>query len=124
MLNKRGLKSIRTTKVANRADDEIMGLGVVKQIDKDGSHRADEPADLDRRHVGAHIMDARKMFSQTCHFVYPVVHELQRFFIAVARVFVDNDDKEGTIMTRKERLLIPVSGLPAACPMSATLTWL
>ena len=43
-------------------------------------------------------MDARGMFSQTFHFGYPVVYDLHRFLISVARVVVTDDCKGGTAL--------------------------
>ena len=65
MLSKRGLNTIRITK--RHADNDMIGVGVVEQSDNGGNGRADEAADLGRRHVGAHIMDARRKLSHGCH---------------------------------------------------------
>ena len=59
MLSKRGLNTIRITKVEGHAGDERVPLGAVKQVDKDGNDRADQAADQGRRYAGAHVMDAQ-----------------------------------------------------------------
>ena len=64
MLILKGLHSI--TDVKGHADDEIVRLRVVGQIDKDGDGDADKAAELDRRHVGANVIDGR-VFSQAFH---------------------------------------------------------
>ena len=45
MLSKRGLNTIRLTKILGHADDEMVRLRAAKQVDKDGNDRADEAAD-------------------------------------------------------------------------------
>ena len=73
--------TIRITNAEGHADDEMVQLGAVKQVDKDCADRAVEAADLGRRHVGgAHIMDVRRTFSQARHFWYLVIRYLHRFF--------------------------------------------
>ena len=56
--------------------DEMVRMGVVEQIDKDGHDHADKAADLCRTHVDANLIDVRRVFSQACHVWYLVVYGL------------------------------------------------
>ena len=78
MPDKAGLQSTRITEVKGHADDELVWIGAVEQVDKNG--------------------DRRRVFSQACHTWYPLVYNLHRFFISVARVVVNNDDKGGSAL--------------------------
>ena len=91
MLSRRGTNTSRITKVETRADDEMVQLGAVTQVDKDGNDHADEAADLGGRPVGDHILDAHRMFSQACHYWYLLYLSS---IVFVARIVVKNDDEE------------------------------
>ena len=51
----------------------------------------DEAADFGRRRVGPLVIDARRNLSGVCGHWYPVVLDLHRFFIAIARAVVNHD---------------------------------
>ena len=55
-----------------------------------------EAADFGRRRVGDAVIDARRNLSGVCGRWYPVVLDLHRFFIAIARAVVDLDGNDGT----------------------------
>ena len=74
----------------------MVRLGVVRPLDLDGNDRADAAADLGRRRVDGQVIDARRLFARACHVWCPIVLELHRCFIAVARAVVDNDGRGGT----------------------------
>ena len=52
-------------------------------------------ADFGRRRVGHLVIDARRNLSGVCGRWYPVVLDLHRFFIAIARDVVNHDDLGG-----------------------------
>ena len=51
---------------------------------------ADEAAEFGRRRVGENVLDARREFSRACRIWYPIIRDLHRFFIAIARVIVND----------------------------------
>ena len=69
---------------------------LVRRQDKDGNGAADRAADLGRRGQPEHSSNARKRIQDASMFWYPIVFELHRFFIAVARTAVNNDRKESS----------------------------
>ena len=83
---KKGVQSTRITKVKGHADDEMVRLIVVEQVDTGANDQADKAADLGRRHVGARVMDGRRVFSQACHIWYPILYDLLWVFISVAEL--------------------------------------
>ena len=80
-------------RVKGDAVDQLVRIGAVEHIDVYGNDQADSAADLGRRHVDACVIDRRRGISQACHTWYPIVYDIHRFFISVARVVVNNDDK-------------------------------
>ena len=66
--------------------------------DEVGNAEADTAADLGRRHQSEVFIDARRRLLRArsyCYW-YPVMLDLHRFMIAVARVTVNHDGKGGT----------------------------
>ena len=64
-------------------------------VDQHGNAEADAAADLGRRHQSEALVDARRRLLQArCHW-YPIMSDLHRFMIAVARVSVNHDGKGG-----------------------------
>ena len=61
-----------------------------------GTDKADEAADYGRRRVHERVIDARRHLSGVCGLRCPVVRDLHRFFIAIARAAVKDDDLGGT----------------------------
>ena len=65
-------------------------------LDQQGNSEADTAADLGRRHQSEMLIDDRRWLFQACSHWYPIMLDLHRFMIAVARVSVDHDGKVGT----------------------------
>ena len=79
--------------------------GRVREIDRLVNDAADEAADYGRRSVGNAVIDARRNLSGVCGRWSPVILDLHRFLlvldlhrvmIAVARVSVNHDGRDGT----------------------------
>ena len=65
-------------------------------MDKQGNAEADNAADLGRRHQSEVLIDARrKLLGARSHW-YPIMTDLHRFMIAIARVSVNHDGMGGT----------------------------
>ena len=65
-------------------------------LDKQGNAEADNAADLGRRHQSEVLVDARRRLPGTRGYWYPIMTDLHRFMIAIARVSVNHDGKGGT----------------------------
>ena len=70
----------------------MVALGWVREIDRVGNNEADAAADIGRRRVHDSITDARRLLNVASARWYPIVKELQHFFIAIARTVVNLDD--------------------------------
>ena len=88
MLNRRGLDTVRVSKVKGHADDAMVLHGQVRRDDRLGNDAADEAADFGRRRVSPAVIDARRNLSGVCGHWYPFILDLHRFFIAIARAVV------------------------------------
>ena len=95
MLRLTGLGTVRIIKVKGHADEGMVLQGRVREVDRIGNDAADEAADFGRRRVGHLVIDARRNLSGVCGRWYPVVLDLHRFFIAIARAVVNHDDRGG-----------------------------
>ena len=74
----------------------MVSSGQVPASDKIGNHQANDAAYFGRRRrVPEGVMDGRRHLSGVCGQWSPVVRDLHRFFVAVARV-PDNDDDSGS----------------------------
>ena len=51
----------------------------------------DAAAGLGRGRFAGEVLDARRAFFQACHLWYPIVLELHRYFIVVARTVADHE---------------------------------
>ena len=69
---------------------------VFRDLDRLGNKAADEAADFGRRRVPVRVIDARRNLVGVCNRWYPVVCNLHRFFVAIARVVVNHDGGGGT----------------------------
>ena len=58
MLLRRGLDTVRITKVKGHADEGMVLDGRVREVDRIGNDAADEAADFGRRMVGNAVIDA------------------------------------------------------------------
>ena len=63
MLNRRGLDTVRISKVKGHADEVMVLHGRVREDDRVGNNAADEAADFGRRRVGLLDIDARRNLS-------------------------------------------------------------
>ena len=96
MIHSRGRDTVRVTKVKGHAEDVDVQQGRVRLLDKQGNAEADQAADLGRRHQSEVLIDARRRLLGARSHWYPVMTDLHRFMIAVARVSVNHDGKGGT----------------------------
>ena len=72
-------------------------FGRVRLLDQQGNAEADAAADLGRRrHQSEFLIDARRRLLKARSYWYPIMLDLHRFMIAVARVSVNHDGKGGT----------------------------
>ena len=65
-------------------------------MDQQGNAEADAVAELGRRHQSEVLIDARRRLLKARSHWYPIMLDLHRFMIAVARVSVNHDGKGGT----------------------------
>ena len=79
------------------ADDDMVAVGRVRVEDRIGSDLADRAADFGRRRVSDLVMDVRRRFLSASASWYPIVLELHRFFIAIARAAVNEDGCAGLL---------------------------
>ena len=96
LLRTRGRDTVRVTKVKGHAKDDDVQRGHVRSIDQQGNIEADIAADLGRRHQTDVLVDARRRLLQARGYWYPVIADLHRFMIAIARVSLNHDGKGGT----------------------------
>ena len=61
-----------------------------------GTLEADTAADMGRRHQSEVLIDAGRRLLKARSYWYPVMPDLHRFMIAVARVTGNHDDRGGT----------------------------
>ena len=91
-----GRETVRFTKVKGHAEDVDAQQGRVRLEDQVGNAEADTAADLGRRHQSEVLIDAkRRLLTARSHW-YPIIFDLHRFIIAVARVSANHDGKGGT----------------------------
>ena len=96
MVHTRGRDTVRVTKVKGHAEDVDVQQGRVRFVDKQGNAEADTAADLGRRHQDEILIDARRRLLAACSHWYPIMVDLHRFMIAIARVSVNHDGRGGT----------------------------
>ena len=96
MIRTRGRETVRVTEVKGHAEDADVQSGRVRLEDQFGNAEADAAADLGRRHQSEVLIDAgRRLLKARCYW-YPIMSDLHRFMIAVARVTVNHDGRGGT----------------------------
>ena len=98
MLRRRGLDTVRISKVKGHADDGMVLHGQVRQDDRLGNDAADEAADFGLGGSVPAVIDARRNLSGVCGHWYPFILDLHRFFIAIARAVVNHDGLGGTAL--------------------------
>ena len=96
MIRTRCRDTVRVTKVKGHAKDDDVQHGRVRLIDQQGNVEADLAADLGRRHQSEVLINARRILLQARSYWYPIMADLHRFMIAIARVSVNHDGKGGT----------------------------
>ena len=96
MIRTRGRETVRVTKVKGHAKDDDVQHGRVRLTDQQGNVEADLATDLGRRHQTEMLIDARRKLLQARSYWYPIMTDLHRFMIAVARVSVNHDGKGGS----------------------------
>ena len=96
MIRTRGRVTVRVTKVMEHAKDVDVQQGRARLVDRQGNAEADTAADLGRRHQSEALLDARRRLLLARSHWYPIMSDLHRFMIAVARVSVNHDGKGGT----------------------------
>ena len=95
MVRSRGRGNTLVTKVKGHADEGMVALGRFREVDRIGNNEADAAADMCRRRVHDSIADARRLYNAACARWYPIVKELQHFFVAIARTVVDLHESGG-----------------------------
>ena len=96
MIRTRCRETVRVTKVKGHAKDYDVQQCQVRLLDKQGNAEADEAADRGRRHQSEILIDARRRLLGARSHGYPIMTDLHRFMIAIARVSVNHDGKGGT----------------------------
>ena len=96
MIRVRGYDTVRVCKVKGHATEDMVARGRVRREDMVGNNLADEAADLGRRRQTERVTTARRICVNACHFWYPLIMDLHRYFIAVARIAVNHDPGNGT----------------------------
>ena len=94
MISTRGRETVRVTKVKGHDDADVQ-CGRVRLVDQLGNAEADTAADLGRRHQFEVLVDARRSLLRARSYWYPVLLDLHRFMIAVAKVTVNHDGRGG-----------------------------
>ena len=98
MIQQRGVRSVKISKVKGHADDDMVAVGRARVEDKISYDFADRAADFGRRRVPDLVIDVRRCFLSACSSLYPVVLDLHRFFIATARAAVNEDGRAGVAL--------------------------
>ena len=96
MIRTRGRETGRVTRVKGHAEDVDVQQGRVRLEDQLGNAEADAAADLGRRHQSEVLIDAWRRVLKARSYWYPIMPDLRRFMIAVARVTVNHDGRGGT----------------------------
>ena len=96
MIRTRGRDTVRVTKVKGHAKDDDVQNCRVRLTDQQGNAEADAAADVGRRHQSEILIDARRRLLKARGYWYPIMTDLHRFMIAIARVSVNHDGKGGT----------------------------
>ena len=79
MIQQRGVRSVKISKVRGHADDDMVAVGRSRVEDKIGNDFADRAADFGRRRVPDLVIDVRRRFLSACSSWCPVVLDLHRF---------------------------------------------
>ena len=90
------MRRFGSLEVKRHADDVDVQQGRVRLEDQQGNAEGDTAADLGRRHQPEVLIDARRRLLGARSHWYPIMTDLHRFMIAIARVSVNHDGKGGT----------------------------
>ena len=85
MIRTRGRDTVRVTKVKGHAEDVDVQQGPVRLVDQQGNAEADAAADLGRRRLSEMLIDARRRLLRLVVIGTPIMADLHRFMIAIAR---------------------------------------
>ena len=96
MIRIRGRETVRVTKVKGHAEDSDVQQGRVRLEDQLGNADSDAAADLGRRHQSEVLIDGWRRLLKVRSRWYPIMLQLHRFMIAVARVTVNHGGRGGT----------------------------
>ena len=96
LLRKWGSDTVQITKAKGDADDDMVRTGKVRALGKACNDFADKVADFGRRRLPAEVIDARRCYLAACSDWYPLVYDLHRYFIAIARAVVNEDGYGGS----------------------------
>ena len=96
MIRTRGRDTVRVTKVKRHAEDADVQQGRVRLVDQQGNAEAETAADLGRRHQSEALIDARRRLLKVRGYWYPIMLDLHRFMVAIARVSDNYDERSGT----------------------------
>ena len=91
MIRTRGRETVRVTEVKGHAEDVEVQQGRVRLVDQQGNAEADTAADLGRRHQSEVLIDGRRRLLTDRSYWCPIMLDMHRFMIAVARVSVNHD---------------------------------
>ena len=94
----RGVANAAVSKVKGHADESLVALGRIREVDRHGNNEADAAAAVGRRRVHRSVASAREVVTRSCARWYPVVRELHRFFIAIAGSVLNDDGMSGTTL--------------------------
>ena len=96
ILRSRDRSTVRMCKVKGHATEDMFARRMVRRADLVGNNLADEAAGLGRRRQNDRVSTARRICVQACRYWYPLIMDLHRYFIAVARIVVNHDPGHGT----------------------------
>ena len=109
MLCLRGFDTVRVSKVKGHASEDMVVHGRARDLDRLGNKAADEAADVGRRRVPVHIIDARRNLVGVCNRWYPVVRHLHRFLLLLLGLLL-------ILMMAMVRHLTLLCGVLVLCP--------
>ena len=109
ILGQKGRDTVRVTKVERHADEEMVLVGQVRELDRLGNNAAGEAANFGRQRVDPAVVDARRNLSGVCRRWYLIILELHRSSIDTSRVVVNHDECEGTA---PDPLVLSAGALP------------
>ena len=79
MVRCRGRGNTLVSEVKVDADEGMVAMGWVREVDRIGNDEADAAADMGRQRVHCSVTDARRLVNGACSCWYPVVKELHSF---------------------------------------------